>query len=175
MTEAAASRPRYASNQSVRTSPYFDHQPGALACRASDRMPARTCSSVTLYRVSRSATSRSLTPTRPFSMRLILDRDARISYPAASGVTPAASRKRCSWLPSIMRSTVEAKVSAGGSPPGETALILAPGPMDQRSVPAPTPNGHYGATASPDRQCGVPVGRYHRLTAPPGCHLGRLP
>jgi hypothetical protein len=57
----------------------LDGDPGAFACRASDSIPARRCSSVTPYMVSRSATSRSLKLTRPFSMRLIFERDARIS------------------------------------------------------------------------------------------------
>ena len=116
MTEAAVSRPRYASNQSAMTSPYFDHQPGALACRVRSTRPSRVFSSVTPYRVSRSVTSRSLNRTRPFSIRLILDRDARISYAAWSGVTPAASRKRCSWMPTSMRGTVGLGASAGRSP-----------------------------------------------------------
>ena len=79
MTEAAPSRPRYSSNQPGRTSSYFDHQPGALACWAKESSLARICSSPTPYRVSRSATSRLLNPTRPCSMRLIFERDARIS------------------------------------------------------------------------------------------------
>src|ERR1035441_5359943 len=50
--------------------------------------------------------SRSLKLTRPCSMRLILERDARMAYPARSGAMPAASRKRRSCAPSIMRRTV---------------------------------------------------------------------
>ena len=79
MTEAAPSRPRYDSNQSGSTSSYFDHQPGVLAPWARASILALTCSSATPYRVSRSSTSRLLNPTRPCSMRLILERDARIS------------------------------------------------------------------------------------------------
>jgi hypothetical protein len=60
-------------------SPYLDHQPGVLACRASVTSLPRICSSVMPYSVSRSVTSRSLNRTRPFSIRLILDREARIS------------------------------------------------------------------------------------------------
>ena len=44
--------------------------------------------------------------TRPCSSRLIFDADARITWPAASQVMPCASRRRRSWLPSAMRSTV---------------------------------------------------------------------
>ena len=91
MTEAAISRPRYDSNQSAMMSPYLDHQPGVLACRASVHQAGTAASSVTPYSLSRSVTSRSLNRTRPFSIRLILDRDARISYAACSGVMPAAS------------------------------------------------------------------------------------
>ena len=87
-------------------SPYLDHQPGVLACRVSVTRPDRVFSSVMPYRVSRSVTSRSLKRTRPFSIRLILDREARISYAAWSGVMPAASRNRCSWIPTSMRGTV---------------------------------------------------------------------
>src|SRR5436190_17931375 len=80
MTDAAVSSPRYDSNQSAMMSPYLDHQPGVLACRVSVTRPDRVFSSVMPYRASRSVTSRSLKRTRPFSIRLILDREARISY-----------------------------------------------------------------------------------------------
>ena len=79
ITDATASRPRYISNQSGRISLYFDHQPGAFARLARSSVPCRTVSSLTPYKVRRSAMSRSLKLTRPFSMRLILDRDPRIS------------------------------------------------------------------------------------------------
>src|SRR6266576_6309577 len=75
-TEAAPSSPRYSSNQSGSRSPYLDHQPGAFASWADASILARSFSSVTPYRVSKSATSRSLNLTRPCSMRLIFDRDA---------------------------------------------------------------------------------------------------
>ena len=38
--------------------------------------------------------SQGLNPTRPVSIRLIFDRDARISYPAFSAEIPVASRSR---------------------------------------------------------------------------------
>src|SRR5215472_9084798 len=104
-------------------SEYFAHQPWALACSTSASSPARVCSSMTPYRVSRSATSRGLKLTRPCSRRLILDREARISYPARSGVIPASSRRRRSWVPRSMRSTVgpprasAVRASVSGGPP----------------------------------------------------------
>src|SRR5580704_8857667 len=127
MTEAAISRPTYASNQSAMMSPYTDHQPGTLACRTSATMPSCVLASVSPYRVSRSVTSRSLNRTRPFSIRLILDRDALISYPACSGEMPAVSRKRCNWMPSSMRGTVGPRPSAAAGLPSRSAvLILTP-------------------------------------------------
>ena len=79
MVVAAASSPRYVSNQSGRMSLYFVHQSGELDWLASARNFDRRPSSVTPYKVSRSVMSRLLSLTRPFSSRLILDRDARIS------------------------------------------------------------------------------------------------
>ncbi len=102
-------------------SSYFAHQPWLLACRASASIRSRSCGSVTPYRLSRSETSRSLKPTRPCSTRLILDREARISYPAWSGVRPAASRRRRSWIPSSIRRTV--------GPPRGCPPLICPGPM----------------------------------------------
>lgn len=52
--------------------------------------------------------------TRPNSIRLILDSDARIEYPAASRVMPRDSRSRLSCEPSSMRRTTD--------PPGSTAV-----------------------------------------------------
>src|SRR5271165_1146481 len=148
MTEAAISRPRYASNQSAMTSPYFDHQPGELACRTSATMPVTVLESVTPYRVSRSVTSRSLNRTRPFSIRLILDRDALISYPACSGETPAASRKRCSWMLSSMRGTVGPKASAAGPLSRSTVLILTPRADGLAPSALRVPDGHHRAAVS---------------------------
>ena len=79
MVAAAASRPTYVSNQSGRISLYFRHQSSVLDCLTSARNFDRVSSSVTPYKVSRSVTSRLLSLTRPFSSRLILERDARIS------------------------------------------------------------------------------------------------
>src|SRR4051794_20044182 len=56
--------------------------------------------------VSRSTTSRSLHPTRPSSIRLILDSEARISHAACARVMPASSRNRRSWVPRIIRRAV---------------------------------------------------------------------
>ena len=124
MTVAAVSRPRYDSNQSAMMSPYFDHQPGVLACRASTTSLVRVCSSVMPYSVSRSVTSRSLNRTRPFSIRLILEREARISYAACSGVMPADSRYRCSSMPTSMRGTVGPWASAAGG--SSRCIVLIP-------------------------------------------------
>ena len=52
--------------------------PGRTADQGARNLDA-LCSSVTPYKASRSATSRTLNPTRPVSIRLIFDRDARIS------------------------------------------------------------------------------------------------
>ena len=84
----------------------------------------RSCSSVTPYKVSRSMTSRILNPTRPVSSRLILDREPRISAPACSGVTPAASRRRRNWAPSSMRRTT-ASTGASAGPGNWLARHLA--------------------------------------------------
>ena len=85
-----------------------------------------TCGSVTPYRLSRSRTSRSLNPTRPFSIRLILERDDRMCHPAVSGVIPAASRNRLSWLPSIIRATADPTLASwSGSPPPGSEPHLA--------------------------------------------------
>jgi hypothetical protein len=58
---------------------YFAHQPGELAWRARVSMSSRNFSLVTPYKVSRSEMSRSLKPTRPCSILLILEREPRIS------------------------------------------------------------------------------------------------
>src|SRR4051812_35101043 len=68
------------------------------------------------YSVNRSSTSRVLKLTRPSSIRLILDSEARIEYPAASRVIPRASRSRLSCDPSSMRRTTD---------PGSPALTFA--------------------------------------------------
>ena len=73
---------------------YFAHHSGALDRLARAMTLARCGALVTPYRVSRSSTSRTFNPTRPVSIRLILDRDARISKPAFSAEMPAVSRKR---------------------------------------------------------------------------------
>jgi hypothetical protein len=91
-----------------------------LACRAKARRASRSVLSFTPYSVSRSATSRSLNPTRPSSIRLILDSDARISHPAASRVTPLASRSLRSCEPSRIRSTV------GPPAPGSGPVVTLP-------------------------------------------------
>ncbi len=60
----------------------------------------------TPYRVSRSAMSRSLNPTRPCSMRLIFECEPRMLTAARSVVMPASSRRRRRWPPSTRRCTV---------------------------------------------------------------------
>src|SRR5450756_1833170 len=112
-------------------SPYFAHQSGALDWRARARTSDRCWPPVAPYRVRRSSMSRVLNPTRPVSMRLILDRDARISYPAFSAEMPAASRRRRSCAPSSMRRTVASAGASSGSgdgraPIGTSASITAP-------------------------------------------------
>ncbi len=96
ITEAAASSPTYGSSHDGRMSEYACHQPGVFASRARFSSAARSSASVTPYRVSRSATSRSLNPTRPCSIRLILECDPRIAPAACSAVIPRDSRSRCS-------------------------------------------------------------------------------
>ena len=103
---AADSSPTYAWNQLGVTSPYRCHHPGVLASLASATSRLRSSSSWQPYRVSRSAMSRSLKLTRPSSIRLIFDSEDRISHPAASRLTPRASRNFRSWVPRRRRSTV---------------------------------------------------------------------
>src|SRR5262252_10509825 len=66
--------------------------------------------------------SRSLKLTRPSSIRLILDPEARMVYPASSRVTPLASRNLRSWEPRRIRSTV-------GPLPG--CAVITPAPSDR--------------------------------------------
>src|SRR6185312_13462891 len=106
MTEAAASSPTYDSAHKGRMSEYACHQPRAFASLARLSSAARSSASVTPYKVSRSATSRALKPTRPCSIRLILECEPRIASAACSAVMPRDSRSRCSWLPSTRRWTV---------------------------------------------------------------------
>jgi hypothetical protein len=73
---------------------YCVHHSGSRDRLARATTFARCFSSSTPYKVSRSSMSRSLNPTRPVSIRLIFDRDARISYPAFSAEIPTASRRR---------------------------------------------------------------------------------
>ena len=68
----------------------------AFASRARASSAARSSPPVTPYRVSRSPTSRSLNPTQPCSIRLILEREPRIAAAACPAVIPRASRSRCS-------------------------------------------------------------------------------
>ncbi len=79
------------------------------------------------YSVSRSSTSRVLKLTRPSSIRLIFDSEARIEYPAASRVMPRASRSRRSCEPSSIRRTTD---------PGSPALTFAslPNPSSGSAV-----------------------------------------
>src|SRR4051794_40805044 len=58
--------------------------------------------------------SRSLKLTRPSSRRLILDSEARIRYPAASRVSPRASRKRRNCAPTKIRRTVGPPAEGSG-------------------------------------------------------------
>jgi hypothetical protein len=114
---------------------------GALDCPTSARNFDRRTSSVTPYKVSRSVISRLLSLTLPSSSRLILDWDARISYPACSGVMPAASRRRRSRLPSSMRSTVasteeSSRPDNGCSPLGPTVLTTRSNADGPARVPA---------------------------------------
>src|SRR6266545_5554667 len=96
----------YASNHPGSTSLYLCHQPGRFASCASASRVSRCGSSVTSYSVNRSETSRALKLTRPSSIRLILEPEARIASPAASRVMPFASRSCRSCAPTSMRSTV---------------------------------------------------------------------
>src|ERR1700759_1415239 len=121
---------------------------------------ARTPSSVTPYKVSRSLMSRCFSRTRPFSRRLILDRDARISKPACSAVTPAASRKRRSWLPSSTRSTAASTDDSGrsgnGSPsPGPTLIIVCSRADELGCAPATAPPGAAPILARGSRRHGL--------------------
>jgi hypothetical protein len=68
----------YDWNQLGRTSLYRCHQAGAFASSTMASTTARSSALTTPYSVSRSSTSRRLKPTRPSSMRLILDPDARM-------------------------------------------------------------------------------------------------
>jgi hypothetical protein len=86
MNEAAASSPKYGSTQCGRMSVYPCHQPGVFASLASLSSASRSSPSVTPYIVSRSAMSRSLKPTRPCSIRLILECEPRITLAACSVV-----------------------------------------------------------------------------------------
>jgi hypothetical protein len=133
MMAAAVSRPRYSSNQSAVTSAKDVHQPGSFACRCSAFILARKCGSVTEYRASRSSTSRSLNPTRPFSSRLIFERDPRIAWAASSQETPAWVRSRCNWSPSISRWRVGPRPPVSESP----LLIFFPPAIMDRRVPLP--------------------------------------
>src|SRR6516162_10145464 len=106
MMDAAFSSPTYISNHRGRMSRYCCHQPGVLAWRARASSSSRSTSSVTPYRVSRSATSRCLAPLLPRSRRLILEWVARIASAASATETWLSSRSRRSWAPSAIRSAV---------------------------------------------------------------------
>src|SRR6185312_15484484 len=97
-------------------------------------MVARSASSLTPYISSKSTTSRSLNPTLPSSMRLILEPDARIAYPASSRVIPLASRSLRSWEPRRMRRTV-------GPLPGCTEITPTPLVLPLRNPSAAPPVG----------------------------------
>ena len=96
--------------------------------------PPAPCRRTTPYRESRSATSRSLNPTRPSSSRLIFAGEARIASPACSRVTPAASRRRRSWAPSAMRSTVGPPPATGETAPPVSMRAAEPSAESPRST-----------------------------------------
>src|SRR6266567_855432 len=100
---------------------YCCHHPGALAWRASASSSSRPVSSVTPYRLSRSATSRCLAPLRPRSKRLILECVARIASAASSRVMPLASRNRRSCAPSAIRNAVGPDRAPASAPSGSSA------------------------------------------------------
>jgi hypothetical protein len=127
----------------------------AFACSASASMVACSASSLTPYRVSRSATSRDLNPVRPCSSRLIFDLEPRIARPAPSGLTLTASRSRRSRAPGSGVPTVRP-----GSPMrhGPRRLRRAPRSYSllvrecyELHADSPTPGPRSGsATAAPD-------------------------
>src|ERR1700761_1845900 len=96
----------YGSNQCGSRSPKSSHQPGLPASRARLSRLSRSAVSLTPYRESRSSTSRSLNPTRPCSIRLILEWEPRMASAACSVVISRASRSRRSWAPRTIRWTV---------------------------------------------------------------------
>src|ERR1700761_2282358 len=86
----------YGSNQCGSRSPKSCHQPGLPASRARLSRLSRSAVSVTPYRVSRSSTSRSLKPTRPCSIRLILEWEPRMASDALIA-TPRSLTHSNAW------------------------------------------------------------------------------